>query len=50
MGGGGKSPHFDRLRWWVGWYGGSRGEVRRVRAKSEVPVVGGMEEGEGPWA
>jgi len=34
----------------VGWYGGSRGEVRRVRAKSEVPVVVGMEEGEGPWA
>ncbi len=50
MGGGGKPPHFDRLRWWVGWHGGSRGEVRRVRATSEVPVVVGMEEGEGPWA
>jgi hypothetical protein len=30
----------------VGWHGGSRGEVRRLRAKPEVPVVGGMEEGE----
>jgi hypothetical protein len=50
MGGRGKPPHFDRLRWWVGWHGGSRGEVWRVRAKSEVPVVVGMEEGEGQMA
>jgi len=31
-------PHFDRLRWWVGWKGGSRGKMRRMRAGPVVPV------------
>src|SRR2546426_10281459 len=34
----GKPPHFDRLRWWMGWHGGSRGKVRRMRAGPVVPV------------
>jgi hypothetical protein len=29
---------------------GSRDEMQRLRAEPEVPVVVGMEEGEGPWA
>src|SRR5258708_34198232 len=45
----GKPQHFDRLRWWTGWHGGSRGKVLRMRAKSRVPVVVGMEVGKGPW-
>src|SRR6266496_1566295 len=34
----GKPPRFDRLRWWMSWYGGSRGKVRRMRAGPVVPV------------
>jgi hypothetical protein len=37
-------PHFDRLRWKKGERG-SRGEMRRLRAKPKVPVVVGMDGG-----
>ncbi len=33
-----KPSHVDRLRWWMGWHGGSRGNVRRMRAGPVVPV------------
>jgi hypothetical protein len=43
-GGRGKPPYFDRLRWRKGERG-SRGEMRRLRAKPEVPMVVGAEGG-----
>jgi hypothetical protein len=44
---GGKPLHFDRLRWRVGWQGGSRGEVRRMRAHVRGPGGGWQGGGEG---
>jgi hypothetical protein len=46
---GNKPLHFDRLRWGKGEKG-SRGEMQRMRAKPEIPVVVGMVVGEGSWA
>ncbi|HYU71929.1 MAG TPA: hypothetical protein VEL31_04530 [Ktedonobacteraceae bacterium] len=43
----GKPSHVARLRWWMGWYGGSRGKVRRMRAEPVVPVEAGRGGGEG---
>ena len=44
-----KPPHFDRLRWGKRERG-SRGEMRRMRAKPEVLVVVGSEAGKGLMA
>jgi len=31
-------PQLDLLRWWLGWQGGRRGELQRMRAEPVVPV------------